>query len=137
VLFLGFDGRSLRSVVVEPIDQTEPGVVMGAQFELRKSGTGEYHFGLRAANGEKILSGETYTSRAAAVAGIESVRTNAPDDARYERKLSSASQPYFVLNAANGEPIGTSEMYSSAAARDGGIAAVKQAAPVAALDDHT
>ena len=41
--------------------------------------------------------------------GIESVRTNSPKDARYERKESSSGQPFFVLKAANGEPIGRSE----------------------------
>jgi uncharacterized protein len=110
---------------------------MGAQFELRKSPAAKFHFSLRAGNGEKVLSSETYNSKAAALGGIESVKTNAPTDARYERKLSSKSEPYFVLRAANGEPLGTSEMYSSPAARDGGIAAVKQAAPAASLDDGT
>ena len=34
----------------------------------------------------------------------------------------SKTGPYFVLKAANGEPIGTSEVYSSEAAAKNGIA---------------
>jgi hypothetical protein len=39
---------------------------------------------------------------------------NAARDERHERRTSRADEPYFVLKAANGEIIGTSEMYSSA-----------------------
>ena len=35
---------------------------------------------------------------------------------------------YFTLTAGNGESLGSSEMYPTAAARDKGIAAVKTAA---------
>jgi uncharacterized protein YegP (UPF0339 family) len=43
-------------------------------------------------------------------------------------------QLYFVLKAANGEIIGTSETYTSAGARLGGIEAVKVNAPVASVE---
>jgi uncharacterized protein len=110
---------------------------MASQFELVNAAAGKFHFTLRAANGEKVLSSETYNSKASALTGIESVKVNAPNDSRYLRKVSAAKEPYFVLIAANGEPIGTSEMYSSESARDNGIAAVKTAAPTATLDDRT
>ena len=45
-------------------------------------------------------------------------------DAAFEKKSSSADQPYFVLKAPNGLVIGTSQMYSSEAARETGIASV-------------
>ena len=54
--------------------------------------------------------------------------TNAADRSRWSG-MSSASQPYFVLKAANGQVIGTSEMYSSEAARDSGIASVQSNSP--------
>ena len=36
---------------------------------------------------------------------IDSVKKNAPDDARYERKTAKDDSPYFVLTAANGQTI--------------------------------
>lgn len=43
---------------------------------------------------------------------------------RFERKTAKDGSPYFVLKAANGEIIGKSEMYSSVAAMENGIASV-------------
>ncbi len=109
---------------------------MSARFTIRKSGI-QFHFNLFAANGEGILSSGMYASKAGAETGIASVKTNASDDARYERKTSTADQPYFVLKAANHEVIGTSEMYSSPAARETGIESVKTNAHVAPVVDET
>ncbi len=47
----------------------------------------------------------------------------------FERKAAKNGQPMFNLKAANNEVIGTSETYSSEAARDNGIASVKKNAP--------
>ena len=47
------------------------------------------------------------------------------------------NQPFFVLKAANGKIIGQSEMYSSAAAMEKGIASVKANAPTASVVDLT
>jgi uncharacterized protein len=107
------------------------------QFEVTKNASGQFHFSLRAQNGEKILSGETYTSKAGALNGVESVRTNSSVDANFQRKTAKNGQAYFVLIAANREPIGTSETYSSVSAMENGIAAVKQNAPSAPIDDRT
>lgn len=109
---------------------------MSARFIIRKSGV-QFYFNLFAANSESLLTSEMYNSKAGAETGIASVKTNAPHDARYERKTSTAGQPYFVLKAANHEVIGKSEMYSSVAARDNGIAAVKRDAPGATTVDQT
>ncbi|HEY9178319.1 MAG TPA: YegP family protein, partial [Flavipsychrobacter sp.] len=43
---------------------------------------------------------------------------------------------YFNLKAANGQIIGTSQMYESAQGRDNGIASVKSNAPGATIDDQ-
>lgn len=110
---------------------------MSAKFVLKKSANGQFHFRLQAANGEPILQSEMYASKSSAENGIASVRTNAPIDERYERKNAKNGQPMFNLKAANHEVIGTSEMYSSVAACDNGIASVKTNAPKAALDDQT
>ena len=101
------------------------------RFKVSPSPGGQFTFNLTGANGEIILSSERYTTRANAENGIASVKVNAPDDSHYARLTAKNEQPYFVLKAANGEPLGTSEMYSSKAAMETGIASVKTNAPVA------
>lgn len=59
---------------------------MAGKFELRNSTNGQFHFRLKAGNGEPILSGETYATKGSAQNGIESVKINAPDDNHYQRK---------------------------------------------------
>lgn len=110
---------------------------MAGKFELERSASGKYFFRLKAGNGEPILSSEMYESKSGASGGIESVKKNAPDDNRYERKTSSGGQPFFVLKASNGEPIGRSETYSSAGAMENGIESVKKNAPTAETADLT
>jgi hypothetical protein len=51
---------------------------MAAKFEVYKDAKGEFRFRLKAANGEIIASGEGYTTKAACLNGIESVKKNAP-----------------------------------------------------------
>lgn len=108
-----------------------------AKFVLKTAKDQSTYFRLVAGNGETILSSEMYSSRAAALNGIESVRTNAPLDERYERKNNSKGEPMFNLKAANHQVIGTSEGYSSTSARENGIASVKTNAPKAPVDDQT
>jgi uncharacterized protein YegP (UPF0339 family) len=102
---------------------------MAGKFELKVSSNGKYHFNLKAGNGQIILSSEMYESKAAAENGIASVKKNAGDDARYERKESSNGKPYFNLKASNGQVIGKSEMYESAASMENGIESVKKNGP--------
>ncbi|HEV7763582.1 MAG TPA: YegP family protein [Thermoanaerobaculia bacterium] len=109
---------------------------MAAAFVLKSSGS-KFHFNLRAGNNETILTSELYEKKDSALNGIESVRKNAPDDARYERKTASNGDPFFVLKSTNGQVIGKSEMYSSTSARDNGIQSVTKTAPSAPLDDKT
>jgi uncharacterized protein YegP (UPF0339 family) len=58
--------------------------------------------------------------------GVESVRKNAADDKRYERKQAKNGEAFFVLKAGNGEPLGRSETYSSESAMENGIESVKR-----------
>lgn len=90
---------------------------------LRKNG--EFQFNLKARNGQIILSSEGYSSKAACLNGIESVKTNSQDDNRFESKKSTNSKFHFNLKASNGQIIGTSEMYETKASCDNGIASVK------------
>ena len=51
---------------------------MAAKVELKKDAAGKFRFNLKAANGEITATSEAYESKASALNGIESVRTNAP-----------------------------------------------------------
>lgn len=105
---------------------------MAGKFELKTSSNGKYYFNLKAGNGQIILSSEMYESKAAAENGIESVKKNAADDGRYDRKTSASGKPYFNLKAGNGQNIGKSEMYESTASMENGIESVKKNGPDAA-----
>ena len=98
---------------------------MAGWYVLSSNENGQYSFVLKAGNDETILRSEVYNSKASAENGIASVQKNCGDDARYERKTASHGKEYFNLKAANGQVIGTSQMYSSAATRDAGIESVK------------
>ena len=107
------------------------------KFVITKRKNGEFQFSLKATNGQDILGSEGYTTMAACKNGIESVKKNAADEARFERKEAKNGDPYFVLKAGNGQVIGQSEMYSSEASRDNGIASVMKNAPEAEVADET
>ena len=110
---------------------------MAGKFELKKGISGKFSFNLKATNGQVILTSQAYDSKAGATNGIESVRKNSADDARFERKESKVGEPFFTLNAKNGQIIGKSEMYKSSASMENGIASVKKNAPDAELIDLT
>lgn len=97
---------------------------MAGKFEIMQS-AGGYRFNLKSGNGEIVLSSESYESESSARNGAQSVINNSMEDARYERKTDSSGANYFVMKAGNGEIIGKSEAYSSEAAMEKGIQAVK------------
>jgi uncharacterized protein YegP (UPF0339 family) len=108
---------------------------MAGKFELKQSKNKQYFFSLLAANGQTILASEMYDAKAGALAGIESVKKNAADDASYVRLDGKDGSPYFTLRAGNHQVIGQSQMYASAAARDGGITSCKSNGPGASTSD--
>jgi uncharacterized protein YegP (UPF0339 family) len=110
---------------------------MAAAYQLKPAAGGTYMWNLAASNYEIILTSETYSTKDAAKTGIQSCRTNSPTDERYDRKRASDREHYFVLKAANGEPLGRSEMYTSSGAMETGIASCKANGPSAGLDDLT
>jgi uncharacterized protein YegP (UPF0339 family) len=110
---------------------------MSGKFELKAASDKQFYFHLKAGNGEKVLASELYTEKRGALNGIEAVKRSSPIDGRYERKTTRGGEPYFVLKAANGEVVGTSEPYSSTAAMEHGIEAVKKDAPGATIEDLT
>lgn len=52
---------------------------MAGKFELKETKNGQFMFNLKASNGQIIATSEQYTTKAAALNGIESVRKNAAD----------------------------------------------------------
>lgn len=109
---------------------------MAGYYDLKGSGE-QYMFNLRGANHEVVLTSERYISKQGAQGGIAAVKANAPLDAQYRKLTNTAGLPYFTLKGGNGETIGTSESYSSTAARDDGIQWVKTNAPSAPTQDRT
>jgi uncharacterized protein len=128
------DSLDRRCIVQRRLTQEKHS--MSAKYEIHKSSDSQFFFNLHSANGEKILTSELYKAKASAYVGIEAVRKNAPHDARYDRRVDVSKKSYFVLKAAgNNEVIGRSESYSTDAAMENGIAAVKRDGPSAVVAD--
>lgn len=107
-------------------------------FEIFKDKNGEkFYFRLKARNGEIILSSQGYTSKASCKGGIESVATNAADDAAFERIENEDGKFRFRLLAKNKQVIGTSQMYSSKSGMENGIESVRKNASAAEIKDTT
>ena len=106
-----------------------------AKFEVYNDKKGEFRFRLKADNGKNIIASEGYKTKAACLNGIESVRKNSQDDSKFERLESEGGKVYFNLKAANGQVVGTSQMYASADTMETGIASVKKNAPSAEMTE--
>jgi hypothetical protein len=102
---------------------------MAGKFEVKSGASGKFMFNLKAANGQVILTSQSYAEKRSAIAGAESVRKHAADDANFERRTAKDGSPYFVLIASNKQEIGRSEMYNSKEAMENGIASVRKNAP--------
>ena len=106
------------------------------KFVISKRKNGEFQFNLKAGNGQTILASEGYTTKASCENGVESVKKNASDDSKYERKESASGKFHFNLKAGNGQVIGSSEMYESAGGMENGIESVKKNAPDATVEEE-
>jgi len=103
-------------------------------FELKKSGD-QYHFVLKAGNGQVILSSQMYASKSGAMNGIESVQTNCSDDNCFERKTAKNGKFHFNIKSTNGQIIGSSQMYAGESGMENGIDSVKTNAPEAKVTE--
>lgn len=110
---------------------------MPGKFEIFKDKKGEFRFHLKATNGEIILASEGYKAKTSCKNGVESVRKNAANANRFETKVQKNGKAYFVLTATNGQVIGVSQGYKSAAACKIGVKSVTTNAPKAKVDDKT
>jgi uncharacterized protein YegP (UPF0339 family) len=101
-------------------------------FEVFKSeSNSRWYFHLSAANHEIILQSQGYSSRTASLGGMLSVLNNGGIDKRYDLRVASNGQHYFVLKARNGATIGMSEMYETKQGAENGIDSV-----INAVDDY-
>ena len=106
-------------------------------------------FNLKAGNGEVIATSEVYTTEAACMKGVESVRKNAADakledqtvaevaavtNPKFEMYTDKAGEFRFRLKARNGETIAASEGYKAKASCLNGIDSVRRNAPDAAVE---
>lgn len=107
------------------------------KFIISKRTNGDYQFNLKAGNGQVILTSQGYNAKSGCENGIESVKTNAKDDSKYERKNAVDKRFYFNLKAGNGQIIGTSQMYESENGMENGINSVKNNASSASVEDET
>lgn len=118
------------------------------RFVLRNVNTG-MKFDLCAANGEGILTSEVYTSRAACLRGIESVRKIAaaaalenqlaPDspllpNPKFQLYTDKTGAYRFRLRSRNGKIVAISESYTTKAAALSGIESVRKNAATAAIE---
>jgi len=106
---------------------------MAENFEVYTDAKGEHRFRLKAANGQTIATGEGYTTKAACLNGINSVKENCQIPERFEKYQDKSEQWRFRLKAANGQIIATGEGYSSETALDKGIASVTKNAVSAVI----
>ncbi|MBU2951965.1 YegP family protein [Tamlana agarivorans] len=105
-------------------------------FELFQSENNEkYYFHLKAKNGQIILASQGYADKSGAKNGIESVKTNCADDSKFERKTAANGKFHFNIKAANGQIIGSSQMYAATDGMENGIESVKTNAPTAEVVD--
>lgn len=112
------------------------------KFVIKKTEAG-FSFNLKATNNEIVATSEVYTTKAAALGGIESIRANcaceiedqtvagyeAKKHPKYELYTDKAGEFRFRLKASNGEIIANSEGYTAKTSALGGIESVRNNAP--------
>ena len=118
------------------------------KFVVKATKTG-FVFNLKAGNGETIATSEVYTTEAACMKGVESVRKNAAEakfedqtvaevtavtNPKFEMYTDKAGEFRFRLKARNGEVIAASEGYKAKASCLNGIDSVRRNAPDAAVE---
>ncbi len=91
--------------LIAGVVQYKAAMTGGARFVLSRDEAGKWRFDLVDEGGQTLLASQLYSRRQDAITGIESVRLNGKDAARY---LVLADPPRFILKAANGEEIAES-----------------------------
>ena len=119
----------------EGIYNIKKNIIMG-KYQIKRTSNGQFRWILKATNGEILITSESYVSKQGCLDGVASSKVCIADK-NFDKKTSTAGQPYFNQVANNYQILGTSEMYSSIAARDNGIDSVKRNASTATIEDLT
>ena len=106
---------------------------MAGKFVVFTGKDGKHYFRLKAGNGEVIFNSQGYASRKSCMNGIESVRKNSQDEARFVCNTAKDGRTYFVLKATNGQEIGRSQMYKSDSGCKNGMKSVARNAADASV----
>ncbi|MBE5800367.1 MAG: DUF1508 domain-containing protein [Clostridiales bacterium] len=69
--------KNVRTAGIEDQTAEEFERLKNPKFEVYRDHSGEYRFRLKATNGQTIATSEGYTTKAACLNGVESVRKNA------------------------------------------------------------
>ena len=114
------------------------------KFVVKLTKNDGFLFNLKAVNGEIIATSEVYTTEAACLNGIESVRKNAVEgkledqtvenyekltNPKFEVYKDKAGEFRFRLKARNGEIIAVGESYKAKASCLNGIDSIRRNAP--------
>jgi uncharacterized protein YegP (UPF0339 family) len=113
---------SCVNAVTSYLDAVESNTT-GARVEV-SAGSNGFHFNLHAGNGEIVLSSEHYTTAAAAWNGAFAIQDAAKLEGSFAVKTSLDGRFYFTLTAENGQVVGTSQLYTTKASAQAGIASV-------------
>ncbi|MHB1314217.1 MAG: YegP family protein [Christensenellales bacterium] len=118
------------------------------KFVVKKVSSG-WNFSLKASNGETIATSEVYSTEAACMNGVESVKANAPvakfedltekapvavTNPKFELYEDKAGEFRFRLKARNGEIIAVSEGYKAKSSCLNGIESVRKNAGDAKIE---
>jgi uncharacterized protein YegP (UPF0339 family) len=106
------------------LDQQQA-ITTGARVEIAAGAAGQFHYNLHANNGEIILSSQSYTTEAAAWNGAFAAQDVAEGAGSLTVKVATDGRFYFTATAANGEVVGVSQMYTTRASAQAGIASVQ------------
>lgn len=117
-------GVATVQAVLKVVTATSPAAAGDTRFETFKGLDNRYYFHLKANNGQIVLQSQSYASKSGATSGINSVRSNGANVARFEVREARDGNFYFVLKATNGQIIGLSEMYESKANAERGVQTV-------------
>ena len=105
----------------------------GARFDVFRGVDGRFYFNLHAANGAIVLSSQGYGDESNALSATFSVANYGTDAARYDIRESADGGYYFNVTAANGQVIGTSEVYSSRSNANRAAASIQALLPTVEL----
>lgn len=118
-------------------ETTQDLVSRSAYFETFQGLDGRHYFNVMAENGENVLRSQAYTTLASAQKGVASVTENGNDKRNFTVLEASNGDYYFNLKAANGEVIGTSELYASKSSAERGARTVRSLVRLAQQEAKT